>query len=248
MASVFVSYAHEDRAMREELQKHLSLLQRDGSVELWHDGELRAGEDWDRRTKAALDAAEIVLLLVSADFLASDYCFGVEMRRAIERHQRDEATVIPVILRPCEWKRAPFAQLLALPEDGKPITKWPDRDEAYLSVAVGLRQVLVTHRKRSAPRDVPALAADDLGVSGRVTNAATKEPVEGVCITIGPPIRCAVTTDKDGRFAVSLRGAPLGLQWDIRFLLGGRILAERLATEISRHVVLNLELDVVGSR
>jgi hypothetical protein len=246
MARVFVSYAHEDRAMREELQKHLSLLQRDGSVEVWHDGELRAGEDWDRGTRAALDAAEIVLLLVSADFLASDYCFGVEMRRSIERHQRDEVTVVPVILRACEWKRAPFAQLLALPEDGRPITKWPDRDEAYLSVAVGLRQVVATLRKRAAPQHTPALAADDLGVSGRVTNAGTKEPIEGVCITIGPPIRCAVTTDQDGRFAVSLKGAPVGLQWDIRFLMGGRIVAERLATVISRHVALDVELDVVG--
>jgi hypothetical protein len=108
-----------------------------------------------------LETADIILLLISANFLASDYCFDIEMRRAVERHDAGEARVIPVILRACDWQHAPFGKLLAVPTDGRAITKWPDRNEAFLDVAQAIRQAATARNGErvkaqagfTAPRD-----------------------------------------------------------------------------------------------
>ena len=141
-AKVFFSYAHADEAHRAALEKHLRLLQRQGLVEGWHDRMIRAGDEWAGQIDAALDAADVILLLVSPDFLASDYCWDVEMKRALERHDAREARVIPIFLRPCDWKGAPFGRLQGLPRDARPVTQWPDPDEAWTSVASGIRAVV----------------------------------------------------------------------------------------------------------
>lgn len=140
MASVFFSYAHADEDLRDQLEKQLSVLKRQGVIEAWHDRRIAAGENLHGAIDEHINADDIILLLVSPDFLASAYCYEVEMTRAMERHERGEAVVIPVILRPCEWLRAPFGHLRAAPQDGKPITRWPDRDEAFLDVAVAVRE------------------------------------------------------------------------------------------------------------
>src|SRR5579859_1437165 len=105
---VFYSYAHEDEVLRNELEKHLSILQRLGLISSWHDRQIVAGTDWAKAIDTHLETASLILLLVSSDFLVSDYCYGVEMKRALERHQMKEARVIPILLRPVEWKGAPF--------------------------------------------------------------------------------------------------------------------------------------------
>lgn len=139
---VFISYCHQDEALLQELVKHLSTLQRQGLIQAWHDRLITPGTEWAGQLDAHLNSARVILLLVSADFLASDYCYDIEMKRALARHEAGEARVIPVILRPVDWQGAPFGKLQALPLDGKPITKWPDRDEALVNVAQGIRRAI----------------------------------------------------------------------------------------------------------
>src|SRR5450755_2137960 len=140
--SMFISYAHEDEPLRKELEKHLSLLQRQGLVSTWQDRRIMAGTDWAQEINEHLKSASIILLLISADFLASDYCYSIEMQCALDRDKASQARVIPIALRPCDWKGAPFAHLQALPTDARPLTRWPDRDEAWTDVVAGVRRVI----------------------------------------------------------------------------------------------------------
>jgi len=139
MASVFFSYSHADEALRDQLEKQLAMLRRQGVIETWHDRRIGAGEEWAAAIDQHVETDDIILLLVSPDFLASDYCYDREMLRAMERHEAGEAVVIPVILRACDWHGAPFGKLQAVPKDGKPVTLMPDRDAALLEVAQAVR-------------------------------------------------------------------------------------------------------------
>ncbi len=142
MASLFFSYSHKDEALRNELEIHLAVLKREGVIDAWHDRQITAGDVVDDSISAKLEEADVILLLVSPDFLASRYCYEVEFQRAMERHQTGSARIIPVILRPCEWQHTPLAQFLVTPTDGKPVTKWPNIDEAFLDVTRQIRQAL----------------------------------------------------------------------------------------------------------
>ncbi|GHO91007.1 hypothetical protein KSF_010550 [Reticulibacter mediterranei] len=139
---LFYSYAHEDEALRNELEKHLKLLQRQGYITQWHDRQIPPGNLWAEEIDAHLKVARIILLLVSPDFIASDYCYGIEMQEALKRHVANEARVIPIIVRSCDWESAPFGKLQALPKDAKPVKKWSDQDEAFTDIAKGLRKVV----------------------------------------------------------------------------------------------------------
>ena len=139
---VFFSYAHEDEKLRDALAKHLSILQWQGVIQAWHDREIIAGTEWAGQINEHLDTADIILLLVSADFLASDYCYNIELSRAMERHAAQEARVIPIILRKVDWKYAPFGKLQALPKDAFPVTSWTNIDEAFTNVAEGIRRIV----------------------------------------------------------------------------------------------------------
>ena len=125
---VFLSYAHEDEPLLRKLETHLSLLKRQGLISIWYDRQIVPGTNWAKAIDQRLEQASIILLLVSADFLASDYCYQVEMKRAMARHEPGEARVIPIVVRPCDWSHAPFAMLQSLPRDGKAITTWDNRD------------------------------------------------------------------------------------------------------------------------
>jgi TIR domain len=149
MATIFFSYSHKDETLRHKLEMHLSMLKRQGFIEAWHDRRITPGDVLDKTIGAHLERADIVLLLVSPDFLASDYCYEYEMARALERHDAGACRVIPVILRPCDWRHAPFGRLLAAPKDGKPITRWPDSDEAFLDVTQAIKSA-VSHHQESA--------------------------------------------------------------------------------------------------
>lgn len=139
---IFFSYAHEDERLQNELVKQLSLLQREGLIKEWHDRQISPGKEWASEIDSHLNTARIILLLVSADFMASNYCYGIEMKRAMERHAFEEARVIPIILRPVDWQSAPFGKLQSLPKDGKPVTTWSNTDKALLDVAKGIRKVI----------------------------------------------------------------------------------------------------------
>jgi TIR domain len=171
MARVFLSYSHKDEGFRDQLETHLAMLKRQGFIEIWHDRRIIAGESVDETISANLETADIVLLLVSPDFLASDYCYEREMVRATERHEAGLAKVIPVIVRPCDWKDAPFGNLLAAPKDGKPITQWANVDEAFLDVTTAIKGAL---RKRD-PTPATAKAAPARGTSVRATTGGSAD-------------------------------------------------------------------------
>jgi hypothetical protein len=138
---LFYSYAHKDELLRDKLAIHLKILERQGKIDVWYDREIGAGEEWEIQIKMHLNTADIILLLISPDFMASDFCYDIEMNRAIERHDAGEAVVIPVILRPTDWAGAPFGKLQALPKNAKPVTQWKNEDEALLDIAQGVRKV-----------------------------------------------------------------------------------------------------------
>ena len=142
MAVIFFSYSHVDEELRDQLEKHLAILKRQGVIETFHDRRIPAGNDLDRSISTELERADVILLLVSPDFLASAYCYDIEMQRALERHSRGEARGIPIILRHCDWHSAPFGKLLAAPRDGKPVKAFPDLDEAFLQIAQAIRQAV----------------------------------------------------------------------------------------------------------
>lgn len=141
--SVFVSYSHADDKLRKELGKHLSVLHRQGLIAAWHDRMIGAGSEWAGVIDDHLEQSRIILLLVSSDFINSEYCYDIEMKRALERHERRDALVIPVILRPVALRGTPFAKLQALPTDAKAVTDWPNQDSAFVDVVEGLRDAVV---------------------------------------------------------------------------------------------------------
>ncbi len=152
VVSIFASSAPQDKPLEHELKEHLRPLQREGLIELWHDRDMSAGTAWEQQSSEHLNSAQIILLLVSIDYLNSDYCSSVEMKRALERHERGEARVFPIILRPVYWQRAPFGKLQVLPRNGKPITTWPNLEEALLDVVQALSQVVdqILHQPKRA--------------------------------------------------------------------------------------------------
>lgn len=133
---VFIAYSRKDKDILEDLRIQLKTLERLNQIEVWYDGELRPGENWDIKIMKHLENAEIILLLISADFIASDYAYTKEMKIALARHEKGEARVMPVIVRHCLWKRTEFAKLQVLPKDGDPILggSWSTRDEPIVQV------------------------------------------------------------------------------------------------------------------
>jgi hypothetical protein len=154
MPILFLSYSHADEALRDQLEKHLSSLKREGVISSWHDRRIMAGTDVGKAIDSHIGAADVVLLLISPDFINSDYCYEREMKRALERHEKGETRVIPVILRPCDWQDLPFGKLLATPKDGKAITTWPNIDSAFLDVVISIKHALneVGHSPKPEPR------------------------------------------------------------------------------------------------
>jgi hypothetical protein len=141
------SYAHKDALLWDELRTHLSPLRREGILATWYDRQILAGDEWRAEIAREMEIADIILLLVSADFVASEFCYDVELRRALERHESRQARVVPVIVRPVDWSKTPFAKLQALPRDGRPVTLWQNQDEAWLDVATGIRRIVETRRE-----------------------------------------------------------------------------------------------------
>ncbi len=124
---LFYSYAHEDEPLRDELSVHLKILERRGVIRSWHDRAIRPGQSWDAEISEQLATADLLLLLVSADFINSDYIWSNELAVAMQRHQRGEASVVPVLVRPCLIDDAPFAALQGLPTDLRAVMSWPNR-------------------------------------------------------------------------------------------------------------------------
>ncbi|MBD8546050.1 TIR domain-containing protein [Sphingomonas sp. CFBP 8760] len=168
MAKLFFSYSHKDEQLRDQLEVQLAMLKRQGVIETWHDRRITAGEDLDHAISTHVEDDDVILLLVSPDFLASDYCYDVEMTRVMERAKAGEAVVIPVILRPCDWHHAPFGKLRASPTDGKPVTMWANQDEPMLEVARDVRAAIermVAGRGSTSARSAPATPATSMAAA-----------------------------------------------------------------------------------
>jgi len=129
---LFYCYAHEDKSLQDQLVKQLAPLERLGLIAGWSDRDISAGQQWQNEIDKRLNAADIILLLISPDFIASNYCYSVEVKRAMERHEAGEARVIPIILRPVYWQAMLFGQLQALPAEEKHVDTWRNRNEALL--------------------------------------------------------------------------------------------------------------------
>lgn len=178
--SAFLSYSHKDEVLRHELVTALSTLQRTGAIACWHDRRIIPGQEWEPQISEQLLSAELILLLISSDFIASDFCYRIELEQAMERHSRDEARVIPILLRPVDWKGTPFARLQILPSDAVPVTNWASRDAAYLDIAQGIRRAIadLNNTTTSAPAvdDSRSLLSDN---AKGVTAALVPETPEG---------------------------------------------------------------------
>lgn len=163
---IFYSYSHQDEALRDELEKQLSILKKLKIVRTWHDRKICAGHEWADDINDHLNTADIILLLISADFLASEYCYEIELDRAMKRHEAREARVIPIILRDVDWRDAPFGKLQALPSNAKPVTSWPNRDEAFADVARGIRATIeaLSVAVESEPENISDSSDDEVDV------------------------------------------------------------------------------------
>ena len=154
-ATVFISYAHEDEAVRQELEKRLVALERKGILRRWDDRHITAGSEYAGEISGKLNSARLILFLVSPDFDASEFCNTVEVPRAMELHRAGEARVIPVLIRPTpNWEDTPYGKLQVLPEDGRPVSKWSDKDDAYSSIVKGIQRAI-----EAPPPVLPAAAA-----------------------------------------------------------------------------------------
>lgn len=157
MVTIFFSYSHKDEDLRNELEIHLAALKRQGVISTWHDRRISAGDEFAGKISENLESADIILLLVSPYFIASDYCYEVEMNRALERHEAGEARVIPVILHPCDWHHTPFGKLLAVPSDGKPVSKFPNMHDAFLEVTQAIRSAAGNLRGTATTADATVI-------------------------------------------------------------------------------------------
>ena len=173
-AFVFFSYAHRDKLLRDRLDNHLSNLKYRGLITSWYDREIEAGEEWTQQIDIRLNKAHIILLLISADFMASQYCYSIEMKQALERHERREADVIPILLRKVLITDAPFAKLYMLPTDGKPVTKWRDRDSAFFDIACGIEKVA----KKYLAQSLEGASAGDVYASQVTLGNNSSSPLE----------------------------------------------------------------------
>lgn len=145
--NIFISYSHEDEIYKDKLEKHLSILKRNNLIETWHDRKIIPGEEWDKKIKDELESAQIILLLVSVDFLSSNYCYDIEIKRAVEKHEKGEAILIPIMLRKCDWHETSFSKIQGLPKNAKPVKNFEDEDEAFYSIVEGIKSSIDQLRK-----------------------------------------------------------------------------------------------------
>jgi WD40 repeat protein len=215
---IFLSYSRRDEHLLHELEVHLAALKREGRVASWTDRKLVAGEEWHPELMRRLESAPILLLLLSPDFIASDFCWRDEMTTALARHRAGTAKVIPIVLRPCDWNNTPLAALQALPKDGLPISRWHDKDEAFLDVVQGIRKALAAPAKvapppaRKEPSPPPAPVDRPVPV--------TKTPPKGAMLRLELGMHSASITridvDPAERFLVTSSDDKTVRIWDLR--------------------------------
>lgn len=159
---IFIAYSRQDELLLKQLRVFLRPLERRNDIKMWYDGIIMPGEKWEQSIKDNLHAADIILLLMSADAIASDYFWEKEKADALERHHKGSCKVVPIILKPCGWKYTELAALQALPKDGKPITTWGNPEEALNSVLEGLAELVESLQKVSPPAPIPIVTNEEI--------------------------------------------------------------------------------------
>jgi TIR domain len=144
--NIFISYSHKDESFRSDIEDHLSMLRRKGVISVWHDRKILAGDDWRGKIDENMDKADVVLFLISPSFLASDYCYDIEVKKAIENKESGKCQIISIIIRPCDWHDCDFSRFQAVPKDGIPISTWPNKDEAWLDAINGIKRHIAEFR------------------------------------------------------------------------------------------------------
>ncbi len=164
--ALYYCYHQNDKALREKLDRHLAALKQQGQITTWHNGEIQAGTEWRREIAYQLQAADIILLLISSDFIAANDVYSGEMKQAFMRHERNEARVIPVLLRPVDMEGTAMSNLQALPGNGIPVISWPNRDEAFVDVARGIRLAVNTlmESRKLSEQGSSTITDEDAGV------------------------------------------------------------------------------------
>jgi len=144
--TVFISYSHKDETFKDELVIMLASLQRRGIIDAWQDRRIEPGSEWLRSIQAAMNECQIALLLVSSDFLASEFITGNELPELFQKRKISGMRAIPIVVRECLWQSEPILQdLQALPKDGRPIISFlketGDRDHAWTDVAKAIESL-----------------------------------------------------------------------------------------------------------
>jgi hypothetical protein len=139
---LFISYSHADEKFKVELVKHLSGMRRMGLISEWNDRQIYPGKEWDKEIRDKMEKADIILFLISSDFMSSDYINDIEIGKAIDRHNLELVSIVPIIVRPCDFASLPISKFQALPKNAKPISRWDDQDEALLDVVNSLKKII----------------------------------------------------------------------------------------------------------
>lgn len=190
MIKIFFSYSHKDEMLRDELEIHLSVLKRQGVIETWHDRKIAAGQEFDHEISSYLNESHVILLLVSPYFLASDYCYDKEMIAALKMHKAGKASVIPIILHPCDWNSTPFGKLTACPRDGKPVSNYINQHDAFLEITKSIRKA------SEALSNIPEEKNEQLIKFDR-NDAALKKEYEKIVSERDVELKSSLTTHRE---------------------------------------------------
>ncbi len=178
---VFISYSHKDKQMKEKLMAHMNSLIRQKYISLWFDNMILPGKEIDKEVLIALESSQIVLLLLSCDYLASDYCYQIEMEKALILCKEEKLEVVPILLRPVDLIGTPIDHLMTLPEDRKAVTLFKNEDKAYKNIAEGIRRVVESWYRRS----IPILNGDGTGQPiGNKDKSGIRQPYNNYGIQI----------------------------------------------------------------
>lgn len=139
---LFISYSHKDETYKDELTAHLSGMKRIGMIEEWNDRKIIPGQQWNHEIKTKLEQSEIVIFLVSSDFMASDYIADVEVNNTLDKYRKGKVCIIPVIIRSCDFSSLDISKFQALPKDAKPVKTWTDQDSAWTNVVEGIKSTI----------------------------------------------------------------------------------------------------------
>jgi hypothetical protein len=199
---LFCSYSHKDEHWKNRLETHFAPLKHSNLIEFWHDQKIPPGDTWQAEIDQNINTADIIVLLISADFLASDYCFNYELKIALERRCVSKTLVIPIILRPCDWKSTPIGALQALPKDGKPVSEYPDEDQAFNEITTKFRQIIEMKRDEGSHRCTAPQRRDLIEKTGYAPYKNFQLDSQHKAKLVTALLECSAMRDRDTRNAI----------------------------------------------